>query len=320
MLPIIDRRKLLALLASAFGYATGSSVGSNAYADDASYVAQKLTLRRHVMIVVGPSEHPPGTHEVAAGARVMAHCLEQATTDMPKRDDKTLRLGKIKTTIVDQWPDDQSLLDSVSSLVFIGDIFPAQKMPNTKRMLEEIGAMIDRGCGIACIHYATGLRAEDVADDGEHPLLHWMGGYFATKCKHHQSVARIFKEATIEPALKDHVVSRGWKAFTIHDEPYINNYFGPDDNRPAPGVLTFATSMLPPEAPQRQIVAWGAERKDKGRGFAIVMPHFYRNWADDDLRTLILNGICWTAHQAIPDDGVRVELNDLQPFLTAKSP
>lgn len=318
MLPIIDRRKLLALLASAFAYATGSSVGSNANADDASYGDQKLTLRRHVMIVFGPSEHPPGTHEVAAGARVMAHCLEQATADLQERGDEALSLGKIKTTIVDQWPSDQSLLDSVSSLVFIGDIFPAQKMPNTKQMLEQIGAMIDRGCGIACIHYATGLRAEDVADDGQHPLLHWMGGYFATKCKHHQSVARIFKEATIEPALNDHVVSRGWKTFTIHDEPYINNYFGPDDNRPAPGVLTFATSMLPPEAPQPQIVAWGVERKDKGRGFAIVMPHFYRNWIDDDLRTLILNGICWTAHQALPEDGVRVKLDDLQPFLAAK--
>jgi len=78
--------------------------------------------------------------------------------------------------------------------------------------------------------------------------------------------------------------------------------------------------MLPPEAPLRQIVAWGAERKEKGRGFAIVMPHFYRNWADDDLRTLILNGICWTAHQAIPEGGVQVELDDLQPFLAAKSP
>ena len=37
---------------------------------------------------------------------------------------------------------------------------------------------------------------------GDHPLLHWTGGYFATRCKHHQSVARIF-EATIKPANRD---------------------------------------------------------------------------------------------------------------------
>ena len=52
--------------------------------------------------------------------------------------------------------------------------------------------------------------------------------------------------------------------------------------------------MLPPEAPKREAVAWGVERTDGGRGFAIVMPHFYKNWANEDLRRLILNGIVWT--------------------------
>ena len=29
-----------------------------------------------VLIVVGPSTHPPGSHEVAAGGRLLQHCLE----------------------------------------------------------------------------------------------------------------------------------------------------------------------------------------------------------------------------------------------------
>ena len=29
-----------------------------------------------VLIVVGPSNHAPGSHEVAAGGRLMKHCLE----------------------------------------------------------------------------------------------------------------------------------------------------------------------------------------------------------------------------------------------------
>src|SRR4051812_38578233 len=33
---------------------------------------------KQVLIVVGPSMHPPGTHEVAAGGRLIKYCLEHA--------------------------------------------------------------------------------------------------------------------------------------------------------------------------------------------------------------------------------------------------
>lgn len=41
-------------------------------------VAQGQTVGKpaaNVLILVGPSTHPPGTHEVAAGGRLVAHCL-----------------------------------------------------------------------------------------------------------------------------------------------------------------------------------------------------------------------------------------------------
>jgi hypothetical protein len=44
------------------------------------------------------------------------------------------------------------------------------------------------------------------------------------------------------------------------------------------------------------------------------MPHYYRNWELADLRTLILNGIVWTAGVEIPGAGVRVELPALTSF------
>lgn len=256
-----------------------------------------------VLIVVGPSTHPPGTHEVAAGGRLMQHCLQHMDN-----------LPGVRANVVDAWPHEQPWLERVRSLVFIGDIFPPQRMPETDAILAEIGRMMGRGCGIACIHYATGLRAEDVAADGEHPLLHWMGGYFATRCPHHQSTAKVFEAATIEPAAADHPVSRGWQAFTLHDEPYINNYFGPDGNRPGKRVTVLATSQLPPESPRAEAVAWGIEREDGGRGFGVVMPHFYRNWSDDSLRRLILNGLVWSAGYEVPADGVRTSPPELTAF------
>lgn len=257
----------------------------------------------HILIVVGPSTHPPGTHEVAAAARLMAHCLEHADN-----------LKDITTTVVFSWPDDEDLLTRADSIVFVGDTFPPQRFAETDQILARIERMMQRGCGIACVHFATALLGQDVAADGDHPLLRWMGGYFANKtCTHHPGIARVFDAATIAPASPRHPISRGWSEFTLHDEPYINNYFGKNDNQPAANVTPLATSMLPPENPQREIVSWCVQR-DHGRGFAIVMPHFYDNWSDENLRRFILNGIVWTANRDVPQTGVRTELPDLAQF------
>lgn len=256
-----------------------------------------------VLIVVGPSRHPPGSHEVAAGGRVIKHCLEHMAN-----------VPGVRADLVDDWPQEKALREAASTVVFIGDTFPPNRFPNAKRNLAELDAMMKRGCGIVCIHYATGLRADDVADDGEHPLLHWMGGYFATRCKHHQSVARVYPAATITPAAPQHPVSRGWREFTLPDEPYTNNYFSKHGNQPARNVTVLATSMLPPEMAKRETVAWGVERADGGRGFGVVMLHYFKNWGHEDLRRFVLNGIVWTAKLDVPAEGVTTRLPDLATF------
>ncbi len=256
-----------------------------------------------VLIVIGPSNHPPGSHEVTAGGRLIKHCIEQMEN-----------VPGVKARVVEGWPE-LSLLNSAKTIVFIGDTFPPNRLPTPDRNLSELDAMMKRGAGIVCIHYATGLLGEDVTHDGEHPLLHWMGGYFANRsCPHHESIAKIFPAATITPAAPNNPVSRGWKEFTLHDEPYINNYFGTEGNRLAPNVTALATAMLPPESPKRETVAWCIERSDGGRGFGIVMPHFYKNWRDEDLRRFILNGIVWTAKIDVPVDGVQTKVPDLRAF------
>lgn len=254
-----------------------------------------------VLIVVGPSNHPPGTHEVAAGARLVQYCLEHADN-----------VQGFQALVVSEWPNDSNLLEGIATVVFSGDRFPPAEMKDGKRAMADLTKMMDRGCGIVCFHYATGLGADHVPPDGNHPLLHWMGGYFATRCLHHQSVARIYEAAKIEPTEGRHPVLRGWKPFTVHDEPYIKNYFGKDG--PAANVTALATSQLPPEAPQRETVAWAVSRKDGGRGVGVVMPHFYKNWRVDDLRMLILNGVVWTAQREVPADGVKTTLPDLLRF------
>jgi type 1 glutamine amidotransferase len=256
-----------------------------------------------ILVVVGPSTHPPGSHEVAAGGRLLGHCLEHMEN-----------VSNIKTEILNEWPKDKAMRDAASAIVFLGDFFPPCRLPDVEQNLNDLGEMMQRGCGIVCLHFATGLRPEDVAEDGAHPLLQWLGGYFAAHGKHHQSTAKIYQVATITPAAAEHPILRGWKEFTVHDEPYINNYFGPNGNKLAPNVTALATSMLPPDAPKREIVAWCVERVDSGRGFGIVMPHFYKNWRQEDLRRFILNGIVWSAKLQVPAGGVKSAPPELAAF------
>lgn len=257
---------------------------------------------KRVLIIVGPSKHPPGSHEVAAGARVMDHCLKHMTN-----------LPAMEVDIADSWPQKHQR-DSADTVVCIGDTFPANRLPNPKQNLADLDEMMKRGCGLVCVHYATGLLGEDVTPEGDHPLLRWMGGYFANRtCPHHESFARIYLNATITPAAPQHPVSRGWRQFSLHDEPYTNNYFGPG-NVMAKNVTALATSMLPPDNPKQETVAWCVEREDGGRGFGIVMPHFYKNWRNEDLRRCILNAIVWSAKVEVPAEGVQSELPRLDFF------
>ncbi len=40
-----------------------------------------LSAESRILIVVGPSNHPPGSHEVAAGSRLLQHFLRESNVD-----------------------------------------------------------------------------------------------------------------------------------------------------------------------------------------------------------------------------------------------
>ena len=134
----------------------------------------------------------------------MQHCLRTANN-----------VENITVDLAQSWPD-KDRIAAASTMVFIGDTFPPNRLDNPDEKLATIDQAMKRGCGIVCVHYATGLRGEDVAPDGDHPLLGWLGGYFANRtCPHHESFARIFDSATIKPDAPSHPVSRGWNTFTF---------------------------------------------------------------------------------------------------------
>ena len=78
---------------------------------------------KQILIVVGPSNHPPGTHEVAAGGRVMKHCLEQ--------------VAGLDIALLEKWPG-KDVVDAAATVVFIGDLFPPETMPEPERIKAEL--------------------------------------------------------------------------------------------------------------------------------------------------------------------------------------
>src|SRR5687768_15821032 len=76
-----------------------------------------MAAETRVVIIVGPTNHAPGTHEVAAGGRLIAWALENMRN-----------VSGVKAQIFYDWPKDRTVLENARTIVFIGDIFPPQRM------------------------------------------------------------------------------------------------------------------------------------------------------------------------------------------------
>ena len=256
---------------------------------------------KRIVFISGPCSHPSGTHEAAAGARLLKYCIDNAQN-----------IGSVKTALYDPWPERSNELDETATIVFLGDLFPPARLAKEKPEIEaKLKTLMEQGLGIVCLHYATGLQQVHLPADGEHPLLACLGGYFAHGCTQHQSLHQTCR-AEFTPAEGDHPICRGWKAFTFREEVYYNVYFG--KQRPAENVAPIVCCMMPPEKPKKEIVGWAVTRADGGRGVGFTAPHFYQNWQLDDMRTLVLNSIVWSAKIEVPHDGVNSPAPNLNTF------
>ncbi len=113
------------------------------------------------LIVVGPSNHPPGSHEVEAGGRLIEYCLKNNENGIA-----------VQADVIYVWKDMPKDLDLYDTLVFIGDKFPGERLPQSELAMEQLAQVMAKGRGIVCLHYGVGLENDDVDPDGDHPLLH----------------------------------------------------------------------------------------------------------------------------------------------------
>ncbi len=248
--------------------------------------------KRIVFIAGGPS-HDYGSHEHYAGCLLLAQCLQEA---IPSVETKVYRNG---------WPSDPEALRGAAAIVVFADGGGGNPI---LRHLKEVDQLIKQGVGLACIHYAVEVEKGEAGNY----FKDWIGGHYELHWSVNPTWNAVFDK------FPDHPVANGLTPFEIVDEWYYHMRF-----RDALRGVTPILSAVPPDATRNQPdgphsgnptvraqkgriehLAWVCQRDDGGRGFGFTGGHWQWNWANDNFRKVVLNGIAWTAGIDIPPDGI----------------
>ncbi|HET6575563.1 MAG TPA: ThuA domain-containing protein [Fimbriiglobus sp.] len=276
----------------------------------AAGAADPPTPRRLVMLAGSPS-HGPGAHEFNAGVLLLAKCLAGVK-------------GLTTTVARNGYPQDDSALDGADAILCYADGGAGHPLIRGRR-LQRVGALMGKGVGLMCCHYAV----EVPKDLGGSEFKKWIGGYYETNYSCNPFWKPEYR------AFPDHPITRGVKPFAVRDEWYFNMRFRDDMT----GVTPILSAKPPdavrdgpyaaPRGPYRHIQAakgrtehmmWAAERSDGGRGVGFTGGHTHRNWLDPNLRKVVLNALLWVSKVEVPAGGVdsRVTEEDIGRNLDPK--
>lgn len=228
-----------------------------------------------VLLIGHQPDHPWGSHMYLHTAGMLANCLKLN--------------GDIQTTVSDGWPKDADQLTDVDTIVIYTS--PAAELlldgPHRHQVLE----LMERGCGLVTIHWASTVRKENLDRLGP-AWMNLLGGTWIS------NVGLSTDTSPLKQLRPEHPICRGWKEYEIHDEFYLN----PQISDAAQPLLQVSTKG------QDVVVGWAYERPDGGRSYATTLGHFYENFQREEFRRTIVNGILWTARREVPAEGARVDV------------
>jgi type 1 glutamine amidotransferase len=255
---------------------------------------------KKIVFIAGAPSHPPGEHEHRAGCLLLKSCLDQVP-------------GITSAVYTNGWPGDPQAFDGADAVVIYSDGGGRHPFLQNDR-LSTLGALLDKGVGLACIHYAC----EPTKEKGQKEFLDWIGGAFEIHWSVNPHWDADFK------SFPKHPITRGVQAFSMRDEWYFHMRFRDDMKgvKPILSAVAPESTMSRPDGPHEgnpavreavkrgepQHVAWAAERAGGGRGFGFTGGHFHKNWGDDQFRKVVLNAILWVAKADVPKDGVKSQV------------
>ncbi|WP_158305475.1 ankyrin repeat domain-containing protein [Opitutus terrae] len=253
-----------------------------------------------ILLIAGAPSHGPGEHRFPAGCTLLADALNESP-------------HLVHATAVDAWPA-PARLAAADVLVIFSD---GLERHVAREHLAELRQHVAAGKGLAVLHFALEPSPGPLADF----LLENVGGRFEPDW----SVNPVWKLE--HPIVGSHEVTRGVMPFSLEDEWYFHLRFRPEivpvlqahppvdvlgEDGPRSGNPTVRAALT---AGEPQTLAWVFEQNGR-RAFGFTGGHFHRNWADEAFRRLVLNGIVWTAHAAVPPGGVTSSAPALPRFAT----
>lgn len=267
---------------------------------------------RKIVFVAGTPSHGPGEHEYRAGCLLLQKCLAGVPA--------------LQTVVYSNgWPSDPHAFDGADAIVLSMDGSEGHALIQDDH-LQQLAPLMQKGVGLAAIHWAV----EPTPAKGEKEMIDWMGGAYEPFWSVNPTWKADFK------TLPRHPITRGVKPFSIFDEWYFHMRFA-DGMK---GVTPILTAIAPPSTMARpdgshsgnpavrvavknhepQTMCWAYNRPGGGRGFGFTGAHYHKNWANDDFRKVVLNGLLWVAHVEVPPGGVQssVTEDDLGQNLDAK--
>ncbi|MEK7707855.1 MAG: ThuA domain-containing protein, partial [Verrucomicrobiota bacterium] len=221
-----------------------------------------LAADKKIVFIAGVASHGPGEHEHRAGCLLLKSCLDQAG-------------GVTSVVYPNGWPADATAFDGAAAIVIYADGGGGHPFLQGDR-LKTIGALMDKGMGLACLHYAV----EPTKEKGEKEFLDWIGGAFEINWSVNPHWSADFK------VLPKHPITKGVNPFKLQDEWYFHMRFreGMQGVKPILSAVPPASTMDRADGPhsgnpvvreavkrgEPQHVAWAATRPDGGRGFGFT--------------------------------------------------
>jgi type 1 glutamine amidotransferase len=253
----------------------------------------KLEDRKKIVLVAGPPSHGYGSHAHNAGCLLLAKCLND---NVPNVYTAVYKNG---------WPKDPTALDNADEVAVYCDGGEGHVV---MEHLEEMDALAKKGVGIAMLHYAVEVPK---GKPGNY-MLDWIGGYFETYWSVNPTWEAKFTD------FPKHPITQGVKPFSIRDEWYYHMRFRenmenvtpvltaipPDNTRDRPDDAHGGNPTVRAGKGMPEHLGWAYERPNGGRGFGFTGGHDHINWAHNDFRKIVLNGLVWAAGVDVPPDGV----------------
>jgi len=255
------------------------------------------SAEKKIVFIAGAPSHGPGEHEHRAGCLLLKACLDRVP-------------GVTSVVYSNGWPENApAAFENAASVVVYSDGAAGHPLLQDER-LEEMDALMKKGVGLVCIHFAV----EPTREKGETEFLDWLGGCFEINKSVNPEWRANFAH------LPDSPITRGVSPFEIQDEWYFNMRFREGMNGVTPILVAVPTpdTTSRPDGPHEgnpevreavkrgdpQTMAWAFERANGGRAFGFTGAHHHANWGNDNFRKIVLNAILWTAKLDVPANGV----------------